>query len=155
MIQITRRAEAILRLAKEIARADSHGFVGTEHLLLGIVREGTGLGAQILRDRGVTEPLVREELAKLNQDRLSETWVLGRLPGTPNFRDLLSKAAEAARGSGNWQVCSIHLLMALLNEKDSTGYKTLKALGVTLEEVRKAIVRQAGCCRQGATVARR
>jgi len=143
MNQMTRRAEEIVRLAKEIAQQESHGFVGTEHLLLGILREGSGLGAQILHDHGITEHDLREEIGRLNQDRLQETWVMGRLPGTPNFRDVLSKAAQAARGSGNWQICSVHLLLALLAEKDSTGFKALNALGVTVEGVRKVLVRQA------------
>jgi ATP-dependent Clp protease ATP-binding subunit ClpC len=138
-----RRAEEIVKLAKEIARQDSQGFVGTEHLLLGILREGTGLGAQILRDHGIGEQDLREEIGRLNRDHLQETWVMGRLPGTPNFRDVLTKAAQAARGSGNWQICSVHLLMALLAEKDSTGFKALSALGLTVEEVRKALMRQA------------
>lgn len=143
MNQMTRRAEEIVRLAKEIAQQDKQGFVGTEHLLLGIIREGTGLGAQVLRDHGINEHLLREQVARLNRDRLHETWVMGRLPGTPNFRDVLSKAAQAARGSGNWQICSVHLLLALIAEKDSTGHNVLKSLGLTVEDVRKALIRQA------------
>ena len=142
MNQLTRRADQIIRLAKEIARQEGQGFVGTEHLLLAIMREGTGLGAQILRSKGVTEGLARDEIAKLVRDRLHETWVMGRLPGTPNFRDVLSRAAEEARGMGNWQVCSVHLLLALMAEKDAIGAKALKALDVTAESVRKCLVRQ-------------
>jgi len=142
MNQLTRRADQIIRLAKEIARQEGQGFVGTEHLLLAIIREGSGLGAQILRSKGVTEGLARDEIAKLVRDRLHETWVMGRLPGTPNFRDVLSRAAEEARGMGNWQVCSVHLLLALMAEKDAIGAKALKALDVTAESVRKCLVRQ-------------
>ena len=142
MNQLTRRADQIIRLAKEIARQEGQGFVGTEHLLLAIIHEGSGLGAQILRSKGVTEGLARDEIAKLVRDRLHETWVMGRLPGTPNFRDVLSRAAEEARGMGNWQVCSVHLLLALMAEKDAIGAKALKALDVTAESVRKCLVRQ-------------
>jgi ATP-dependent Clp protease ATP-binding subunit ClpC len=142
MNQLTRRADQIIRLAKEIAHQDGQGFVGTEHLLLAIMREGTGLGAQVLRYKGVTEEQVREVIVEVVRDRLHETWVLGRQPGTPNCKDVLSRAAEEARGMGNWQVCSVHLLLALMAEKDSTGAKALKALGVTTESVRKCLVRQ-------------
>ena len=142
MNQLTRRADQIIRLAKEIARQDGQGFVGTEHLLLAIMREGTGLGAQVLRSKGVTEEQVRDEIVELVRGRLHETWVMGRLPGTPNFKDVLSRAAAEARGMGNWQVCSVHLLLALIAEKDSTAASALKTLGVTADSVRKCLVRQ-------------
>jgi len=143
MNQLTRRVESILRLSKEIAREDKHGFVGTEHLLLAIIREGNGLGAQVLAGHGVTEDRVREQVEELNRERLNETWVMGRLPGTPNFMDVLSRAVEAARGTGNWQICSVHLLVALLALRESTGSKALRALGVTGDTVRKALAQAA------------
>ncbi|GAG34211.1 unnamed protein product, partial [marine sediment metagenome] len=112
MNYLTKRADQIVKLAKEVAREYGQGYVGTEHLLLAIVREGTGLGAKILLEHGVTEERMREEIDKLLQMHLQETWVFGRLPGTPNFKDVLAKAAHEARGSGNWQICSVHLLLA-------------------------------------------
>jgi ATP-dependent Clp protease ATP-binding subunit ClpC len=141
--QLTRRAEQILKLAKEAAAEENRGFVGTEHLLLAIMREGTGLGARVLAEHGVTEARVREQVEELNHDRLNETWVMGRLPGTPNFMDVLSRAVEAARGAGNWQICSIHLLVGLLTLRESTGGKVLRALGVTGETVRKGLAQAA------------
>lgn len=143
MNQLTRRVETILKMAKDVAREDNRGFVGTEHLLLAIIREGSGLGAQVLADHGVTEQRVREQVEELNRERLHETWVMGRLPGTPNFMDVLSRAVEAARGTGNWQICSIHLLVGLLMLKESTGAKALRALGVTGDSVRKGLAQAA------------
>ena len=143
MYQLSKRAEKILNLAREAAREDGQGHVGTEHLLIAILREGTGLGAKILQQAGGTEERIRAEIAKVVQDKLQETWVLGRLPGTRHFRDVLSKAAEAAKGRGNWQICSVHLLMALLAEHESTGYRVLRELGVSGDVVRRAIVQEA------------
>lgn len=142
MNYLTRRADQIVKLAKEAAREYGQGYVGTEHLLLGIVREGTGLGARILMDRGATEARVQAEIDKLLKTRMQETWVLGRLPGTPHFKDVLAKASSEARGSGNWQICSVHLLLALLTEKGSTGHKALGAMGISLEIVRKVLARK-------------
>jgi len=138
---LTKRADYIVRLAKKVAREYGQGHVGTEHLLLAIIREGTGLGAKILIEHGATEERVRAEVAEQLKTRLQETWVMGRWPGAPNFKDLLTKAAEAAKGSGNWQICSGHLLFALLEEEGSTGSKTLRALGLEPQKVRDILNR--------------
>jgi ATP-dependent Clp protease ATP-binding subunit ClpC len=138
---LSNRAEQILKLAREAAREYGQGHVGTEHLLLGIWREGTGLGARLLRECGTTDETIKAEIAAASKDRLQETWVLGRLPGTRHYRDVLSKAADAAKGQGNWQICSGHLLMALLQERESCGFTVLQALGVSVETVRAALVR--------------
>lgn len=142
MHHLSKRAERILNLAREAAREYGQGYVGTEHLLLAILREGTGLGARILLENGVTEDQVKAMIADIIKERLQETWVLGRLPGTRHYRDVLSKAAEAARGRGTWQICSVHLLIALLNERESTGYRVLRALGITGETVRQFIAKE-------------
>ncbi len=139
---LSRQAQEIIRLAKEAAGEYRQGYVGTEHLLLGIIREGNGLGAQVLREGSADEYCIRREIDRLLASRLHETWVLGRLPGTPHFRDVIRRAAEEARGMGNWQVASEHLLLALLAEKGSVGCQALQALGVTSETVRKRLVRR-------------
>lgn len=143
MHHLSKRAEKILHLARGVAREYGQGYVGTEHLLLAIIKEGTGLGAQILLAHGATEEAVKTRIEEVSKDRLQETWVLGRLPGTRHYRDVLSKAAEAARGRGNWQICSVHLLMALLSERDSVAYRVLRDLGVSADTVRRAIVQGA------------
>jgi ATP-dependent Clp protease ATP-binding subunit ClpA len=142
MNQLTKRADQIIRLAKEIARGHGQGHVGTEHLLLAIVREGHGLGARLLMENGATDARLTEEVDRLVQDRLQETWVMGRLPGTPHFKDVLAKAAQETRGRGNWQICSIHLLLALLAERDATACKALANLNITPEMVRRQLAAQ-------------
>lgn len=143
MHKLTKRADQVLKIAKEIATEYGYGYVGTEHLLLAILREGTSVGAQILRDHGADEEAARQVIDELLKDRMHETWVMGRLPGTPHYRDVLSKAANIARGRGNWQICSLHLLLGLMEEKNSTGYKALQALNITPEVLRRALSQQA------------
>lgn len=139
MNQLTPRANAILKMAKTVAREYGQGYVGTEHLLLAVIREGTGLGAKALAAQGVTEEDAREVINELIKDRMHETWVMGRLPGTPNFRDVLSRAAKEARGQDNWLIGSVHLLLALLAEEDCVGARALEELCVSAEEVRKML----------------
>ncbi len=141
MISLSTRADQILRLAKQIGREFGQGYVGTEHLLLAIVREGTGLGARILLEQS-TEAGIREQISKLQEHRPQETWVLGRLPGTPHFKDVLAKAVAEARGRGNWQVCSGHLLLALLAEGGCVAAEVLKNLGITDQQIRKALTEE-------------
>jgi ATP-dependent Clp protease ATP-binding subunit ClpC len=138
---LSKEAECIVNLAKEFARLSGQNYVGTEHLLLGILGEGEGLGAKVLTELGVDQEQAKAKVDELIADRLQETWVLGRLPGTPHFRDVLARASEHSKGAGNWQVKSEHLLLALLMEKNSTGFKALHALGATLEAVRQVLAR--------------
>ena len=139
MHHLTPRAITIVNLAKSIAREDGQGYVGTEHLLLAIIREGDGMGAKALAAQDVTEEDARDVIDELIKERLQETWVLGRLPGTPHFRDVLSRAKDEARGQGNWLIGSVHLLLALLSEKNSIGAKALEELNVSGHKIREAL----------------
>lgn len=142
MNYLSREADAILRRAKDVARRQGLGYVGTEHLLLAIVQEGTSQAAVVLRELGANEYTVQARVDELNRDRGQESWVTGRLPGTPNFRDVITRAANASRGTGNWQIASEHLVLGLLEEKGSIGCKALNALGVTTEMLRAVLARQ-------------
>lgn len=139
---LSKQAEHIIQLAKQVAREYGQGYVGTEHLLLAIVREGEGLGAKVLAELDATEAKLTEHIHKLLKARLHQTWVMGRLPGTPHFKDVVSQAAREARGTANWQIQSEHLLLALLHERDSIGYQALKGLGLSADAIRKVLVSQ-------------
>ncbi len=142
MYVLTKRADLIIKMAKEIARSYGVGYVGTEHLLLAISREGTSVGAHVLLEHGVTEESLRDEINKLIKNRLQETWVMGRLPGTPHFKDVIARASQEARGRGNWQICSIHLLLALASERGSVGCQALHNLGITPDLLRRSLTEQ-------------
>lgn len=139
--QLNKEIEAILALAKEFARQYGQNYVGTEHLLLAILGDDECAGARVLAELSVDQDRAKSKIDELIKERLQETWVMGRLPGTPHYRDVLARAAEQAKGSGNWQVKSEHLLLALLAERNSVGCKALEALGVDAAAVRKALAR--------------
>ena len=138
---LSSEAQTIFNLAKEFSRQYGLSHVGTEHLLLAILGETEGLGARVLADLGVDQDAAKERIDELLKLRSHESWVMGRLPGTPHFRDVISRAAEQAKGGGNWQVRSEHLVLALLAEPQSIGCQALQALGVTLDAARKALAR--------------
>src|SRR5512140_1641165 len=80
---LSRRVDQVIKLANAIAREYEQEYVGTEHVLLAISREGTGMGARILRDKAITEEKIAAEISKLIKASLEDTWVFGRLPGSP------------------------------------------------------------------------
>src|SRR3990170_3579918 len=97
---LSKRAEKVVKLASRLAREYGQDFVGTEQILLAIVREGTGRAAAILGARGLDEEKVRAEVDRLIQRSLADSWVMGRLPGTPHFRNVIARAVEEAEKAG-------------------------------------------------------
>jgi ATP-dependent Clp protease ATP-binding subunit ClpA len=134
------RVAEVIKLANGIAREYEREYVGTEHVLLAIQREGTGIGAAVLAKRGVTAGQLRDEIDKLIKKQMEETWVFGRLPGTPHFKNVVATAIQQCQELGAKEVCTEHLLLALLVEKGSVAHKALKNLGLTREQVRSDIL---------------
>ncbi|HSW45419.1 MAG TPA: Clp protease N-terminal domain-containing protein [Phycisphaerae bacterium] len=142
MNHLSKRADQVIRLAREAARRDECGFVGSEHLLLGILSEGTSLAARLLRTQKIDGKNVRKELDRLTADRLTDTGVVGMLPLTPCFGNIMSRAVNEARDMGDWKVGTIHLLLALVAEKSSTACKALRTLGVSEDSLRRTLERE-------------
>ena len=117
--------------------------MGTEHVLLAIAREGTGMGARVLTEHGATEEKIEAAVRQLIKKSMEDTWVFGRLPGTPHFKNVIAHAIEAARELKSKEVCTEHLLLGLLAEKGSVAYAALKALGVSTRSVRENILKSA------------
>lgn len=135
----SQRVSTVIKLANRIAREFEQEYVGTEHVLLAIQREGSGVGAAVLSKRGVTADKLRAEVDQLVRKQLEETWVFGRLPGTPHFKNVIATAIEQCQELQAKEVCTEHLLLALAKEKGSVAQKALKALGLTYDEVRKEV----------------
>ncbi len=133
------RVAEVIRLANQIAREFDQEYVGTEHVLLAIQREGTGVGATVLARRGITADQLRGEVDKLIKNQLEETWVFGRLPGTPHFKNVMASAVRRCQELGNAEVCTEHLLLALRKERGSIAQKALKALGLSYEDLRNDV----------------
>jgi len=133
------RVEKVIKLANRIAREYGQEYVGTEHVLLAIVEEGTGKGVQILANHKLDSEKVKAEIDRLIEKSLEDTWVFGRLPGTPHFRNVVARAIDEARALGSREVCTEHLLLGLLREKGSVAYNALTSLGLELDRVREEI----------------
>jgi ATP-dependent Clp protease ATP-binding subunit ClpC len=128
--RLSGRVDKIIKLSQEIAREYDQDYVGTEHLLLAILQEGTGVGALLLNEQGIGLARVKEVVDRLMLKSAEETWVFGRLPGTPHFRNVMAIAIEEARQFESKEVCSEHMLLALAREEGSVAQATLLELGI-------------------------
>lgn len=140
MQHLDANADAAVKLAQSIAYEYGLDYVGTEHILLAILRHNRGTGAAVLKDFNVSEQAVNNEIKDALESRSEDTWVFGRLPGTPHFRNVMVLAQDEAAQLESRQIGSEHLLLALLREAGSTAQRILGKLGVTLENCRQAVL---------------
>jgi Clp amino terminal domain, pathogenicity island component len=131
---MTDQVLAILRLADEEARSFRHEYIGTEHLLLGLLREGEGIAATVLRSRGVDLSAIRREIEQLVQQGKTEV-TQQELPLTPRAREALEFAQEDARIVGQTLVDTEHVLIGLLREPDGVARIVLRKLGLELTTI--------------------
>ena len=135
---------SVIKLANDIAREYDQEYVGTEHLLLAIAREGSNAGALALQSQGVSEHKLRAEVDSLVKKRMEETWVFGRLPGTPHFKNVMAEAIKQCQALKCREVRSEHLLLALVKEQGSVAQKALSELGVGFDDLHHGVLAQAG-----------
>lgn len=140
--KLTPRMDRIIKLSQQIARDYEQDYVGTEHLLLAILKEGTGMGVAILKDREVDLGKAKRVVDEMIRASKEDTWVFGRLPGSPHFRNVMATAIEQARQLECKMVCSEHLLIALSQEKGSVAHAALAELGVKPGHIRAEIVKR-------------
>ncbi|MEW5894297.1 MAG: ATP-dependent Clp protease ATP-binding subunit [Candidatus Omnitrophota bacterium] len=137
--RFTERARKVIIYAKEEARHFNHDYIGTEHLLLGLVKEGEGVAAAVLQKMGVDLETIRIEVEKLVQLG-PETQVMGDIPFTPRSKKALELAAEEARSLGHNYIGTEHLLLGLVKEGEGMAYRVLLNLGIDLERLRMEIM---------------
>ena len=140
--KLTNRMDKVVKLSQQIAREYDQDYVGTEHLLLAILRDGTGVGAAILKDLGINLGNAKTAIDKLIKKSAEDTWVFGRLPGTPHFRNVMSVAIEEARQLESKVVCTEHLLVALAREDGSVAQAALQELGARAPMIRAEITKR-------------
>lgn len=140
--KLTPRMDKVIKLSQQIARDYEQDYVGTEHLLLAILKEGTGVGVAILKTYEIDWNRAKTVVDKLIQDSLQDTWVFGRLPGTPHFRNVMAAAIEEARQLESKVVCSEHLLIALAREEGSVAHAALVQLGLRAGTIRAEITKR-------------
>jgi ATP-dependent Clp protease ATP-binding subunit ClpC len=138
--RLTASGRAILDLANEIAHEYELEYVGTEHVLLAILRHQDCVGARALAKFGLTEEKVQTRIAEIVQRAKEDTWVFGRLPGSPHYRDVIERAMGIADQLESKDIGSEHLLLALFHDKDSTAQQALTTLGVTPKKCRDAVL---------------
>lgn len=128
--------------AQQIAYEFELDYVGTEHILLAILRHNRGAGARVLEKFGVTEKKARLEVERILARELEDTWVFGRLPGSPHYRNVVALAIDEATQLEAKHIGTEHLLLALLREEGSTAQRVLAKLGVTLAKCRDEVLKQ-------------
>lgn len=137
--RFTERARKVIIYAKEEARHFNHDYIGTEHLLLGLVKEGEGVAAAVLQKMGVDLEMIRIEIEKLVQPG-PETKVMGDIPFTPRSKKALELSAEEARALGHNYIGTEHLLLGLVKEGEGMAYRVLLNLGIDLDRLRMEIM---------------
>ena len=141
--RLTDRARKVMALANQEAQRFNHEYIGTEHILLGLVKEGSGVGANVLKNLGVDLRRVRLEVEKLVKSG-PEMVTMGKLPQTPRAKKVIEYAIEEARSLNHNYVGTEHLLLGLLREHDGVAAQVLMNLGLKLEEVREEVLNLLG-----------
>jgi ATP-dependent Clp protease ATP-binding subunit ClpC len=136
--RFTERARKILVLAKEEARRFNHDYIGTEHVLLGLIREGEGVACAVLQNLGIDLERLRIEIEKLVSPGSSAS-VLGDIPFTPRAKKALELAAEEARSLGHNYIGTEHILLGLIREGEGLASQVLSSLGVDLKKIKDEI----------------
>jgi hypothetical protein len=140
--KFTDRARRVLTYAQDEAQRFDHNYIGTEHLLLGLIREGNGMAAQVLENMGV-------ELAKV---RTAVDFIIGRgdqavvgeVGLTPRAKRVIELAIDEAHGFGHNYIGTEHLLLGLVREGEGIAAGVLESLGVNLDRVRHEVIRALG-----------
>jgi len=141
--RFTDRARKVMALANQEAQRFNHEYIGTEHILLGLVKEGSGVGANVLKNLGVDLRKVRLEVEKLVHSG-PDMVTMGKLPQTPRAKKVIEYAIEEARNLNHNYVGTEHLLLGLLREHDGVAAQVLMNLGLKLEEVREEVLNLLG-----------
>ncbi len=141
--RFTDRARRVIQLADEEAQRYNHEYIGTEHILLGLVKEGSGVAANVLKNLDVDWKRVRLEVEKIV--RSGPYFVtMGKLPQTPRTKQVLQYAMEEAFALDHKYVGTEHLLLGLLREQDGVAAQVLMNVGLKLVDVRREIVQVLG-----------
>jgi ATP-dependent Clp protease ATP-binding subunit ClpC len=134
MERFTQRARRVLSLAHEEAERLHHNYIGTEHLLLGLIREEGGVAGRVLRELGLDPARVKEMVERLTGVGRHAG---GRIELAPATEKVLQDAIEEARSLGHHYIGTEHILLGLVNQSEGVGLDVLKHLGITPEQVRR------------------
>ena len=141
--RFTDRARKVMALANQEAQRFNHEYIGTEHILLGLVKEGSGVGATVLKNLDVDIKKLRLEIEKLVKSG-PDMVTMGKLPQTPRAKKVVEYAIEEARALNHNYVGTEHILLGLLRESEGIAAQVLMNLGLKLEEVRQEVLNLLG-----------
>src|SRR5450432_2843098 len=141
MNNFTPRAQQVLALARKEADRFNHNYVGTEHLLLGLIKLGQGVAVNVLQKMGMDLETVRMEVEK-QVGSGPETKMVGNIPYTPRVKKVLALAGKEAKALNHSYVGTEHILLGLLREGEGVAARVLKTLEVDIERTRNEILRE-------------
>lgn len=141
--RFTERARKVILLAKEESKRFNHDYIGTEHILLGLIKEGEGVASAVLQNLGLNLDMIRLETEKLVQPGPS-TVTSGDIPFTPKAKKVIELAMDEARSLGHNYIGTEHLLLGLIRENEGVASQVLLNLGLDLNKVRKEIMELLG-----------
>src|SRR5437762_242526 len=143
--RFTDRARKVMQLANQEAQRFNHEYIGTEHILLGLVKEGSGVAANVLKNLDVDLRKIRLEVEKIvTTGPGSEMVTMGKLPQTPRAKKVIEYSIEEARNLNHNYVGTEHLLLGLLREQEGVAAQVLMNLGLKLEDVREEVLNLLG-----------
>ena len=141
--RFTDRARKVMQLANQEAQRFNHEYIGTEHILLGLVKEGSGVAANVLKNLDVDLRKIRIEVEKIVQTG-PDMVTMGKLPQTPRAKKVIEYAMEEARNLNHNYVGTEHLLLGLLREQEGVAAQVLMNLGMKLDDVRDEVLNLLG-----------
>jgi len=141
--RFTDRARKVMALANQEAQRFNHEYIGTEHILLGLVKEGSGVGANVLKNLDVDIKKLRLEVEKLVKSG-PDMVTMGKLPNTPRAKKVIEYAIEEARSLNHNYIGTEHILLGLLRETEGIAAQVLMNLGLKLEDVRQEVLNLLG-----------
>src|SRR5579883_456956 len=141
--RFTDRARKVMQLANQEAQRFNHEYIGTEHILLGLLKEGSGFAANVLKNLDVDLRKIRNEVEKIVQAG-PDMVTMGKLPQTPRAKKVIEYSIEEARNLNHNYVGTEHLLLGLLREQEGVAAQVLMNLGLKLEDVREEVLNLLG-----------
>lgn len=143
--RFTDRARKVLQLANQEAQRLHHEYLGTEHILLGLLKEGSGIGGWVLKHFGMEMDVLRAEVEKAVEPGLTGTpVVMGRLPMAPRCKQAIEGAVEEAKALNHNYVGTEHLLLGILREPECVAVQMLTSVGVKTEDARSEVLNLIG-----------
>ncbi|MGA7270976.1 MAG: Clp protease N-terminal domain-containing protein, partial [Acidimicrobiia bacterium] len=136
--RFTDRARRVVVLAQEEARSLNHNYIGTEHILLGLLNEGEGIAAKALESLGIGLDSVRDEVVKIiGPGQQAPT---GHIPFTPRAKKVLELSLREALQLGHNYIGTEHILLGLIREGEGVAAQVLQQLGAELQKVRQSVI---------------